>query len=161
MDEIHLSKSAQKRDLESYNDIVLACQDEAYTLAFSILGNVELACKVVQEAFLRVYYTNTRRRDNHMIALSVLQEVIFSCQQEIPSGSRQAEYVIPGWAQLECYEQEILLLVDTLGKSYHDAAFILKCSECDVARLIVSGRCKLVMGFDSESEQHSQTKRKQ
>lgn len=77
MDEIHLIKNAQKSDLESYNDIVLACQDEAYTLAFSILGNVELACKVVQEAFLRVYYTYTRGGDSHKIVLSVLQEVIF------------------------------------------------------------------------------------
>ncbi len=160
MDEIHLIKSAQKRDLEAYHNIVLACQDEAYTLAFSILGNVELACKVVQEAFLQVYYTYTGGGDNQIIVLTVLQEVIFSCQQEIPSESRQAEYVIPGWAQLECYEQEILLLVDTLGKTYHDAAFILKCSECDVARLVASGRCKLVMGFHSESEQHIQTKRK-
>ena len=160
MDEIYLIKSAQKRDLESYNYIVLACQDEAYTLAFSILGNVELACKVVQEAFLRVYYTYTRGGDNHIIVLRVRQEVIFSCQQEIPSGSREAEYPIPGWAQLECYEQEILLLVDTLGKTYHDVAFILKCSECDVARLVACGRCKLATGFYSEPEQHSKRKTK-
>lgn len=160
MDEIHLIKSAQKRDLESYNDIVLACQDEAYTIALSILGNVELACKVVQEAFLRMYYPYTRGGDNHIIVLSVLQEVIFSCQQEIPSGSREAEYAVPGWAQLECYEQEILLLVDTLGKTYHDAAFILKCSEYDVARLVACGRCKLATGFCSEPEQHSKRKTK-
>lgn len=87
MDEIYLIKSAQKRDLESYNYIVLACQDEAYTLAFSILGNVELACKVVQEAFLRVYYTYTRGGDNHFIVLSVLLGVIFSCRLKIPSRS--------------------------------------------------------------------------
>jgi hypothetical protein len=160
MDEIHLIKSVQKRDLESYNDIVLASQDEAYTLAFSILGNVELACKVVQEAFLRVYCTYTRGGDNHIIVLSVLREVIFSCQQEIPSGSREAEHPIPGWAQLECYEQEILLLVDTLGKTYHDVAFILKCSECDVARLVACGRCKLTTGFCSEPEQHCKRKTK-
>ena len=149
MDEIHLIKSAQKRDLESYNDIVLACQDEAYTLAFSILGNVELACKVLQEAFLRMYYTNTRGGDNHIIVLGVLQEVIFACRQVNASRSREAGYEIPGWAQLECYEQETLLLVDTLGKTHHDVAFILKCSECDVARLVARGRCKLATGFCS------------
>ena len=150
MDEIHLIKSAQKRDLEdSYNYIVLACQDEAYTLAFSILGNVELACRVVQEAFLRMYYTYTRGGDNYIIVLGVLHEVIFACRQVNASGSREAGYEIPGWAQLECHEQETLLLIDTLGKTYHDAAFILKCSECDVARLVACGRFKFTTRFCS------------
>jgi len=60
-----------------------------------------------------------------------------------------------GWSQLECYEQEMLLLLDTLGKTYHDAAFILKCSEYDVTRLIASGRHKLAIGSRSEPEQYS------
>jgi DNA-directed RNA polymerase specialized sigma24 family protein len=152
MDEIHLIKNTQKRDLESYNDIVVSCQDEAYTLAFSILRDVELACKVVQEAFRQVYYTYTRGGDSHKIVSSVLQEVLFACRQVNASGSREAGNEIPGWAQLECYEQETLLLVDMLGKTYHETAFILKCSEYDVARLIACGRCKLATGFCSQPE---------
>ena len=41
--------------LDQFNQQVLACQDEAFTLAFSILGDEGLACEVVQKAFLQVY----------------------------------------------------------------------------------------------------------
>lgn len=147
------------QSLDQFNQQVLACQDEAFTLAISLLGDEGLACKVVQESILQVY--GSYGNDENSIPAMVLQGVILSCRQVSASRWSGAEEWVPGWNQLERCEQEAVLLVDRLGKTYPAAALILKCSEWDVARHIARGRCKLVMGFNSESEQHRQTKRKQ
>jgi len=47
--------------------------------------------------------------------------------------------LIPGWYQLEHDEQEALLLVDDLQKSYQDAAVILNNSASGVARVVAQG----------------------
>ena len=137
----HQVQIASQSDLEAFNRLVLACQDEAFTLAFSILGDEDLACEVVQAVFLRVY---TRRGDGgHPISVQVLQGVIRMCRRAKPSKADAGVELIPDWHLLEYSEQEALLLVDWLGKTYHDTALILNNSERDVARNIAFGRCKL------------------
>ena len=131
--------------LDQFNQQVLAYQDGAFTLAFSILGDEGLACEVVQAVFLRVY---TRLGDGgHPIQVKVLQGVIRMCRQAKPSKAYAGVELIPGWHLLEYSEQEALLLVDWLGKTYHDTALILNNSERDVARNIAFGRCKLTRGL--------------
>jgi len=139
----------RQADLQAFNGLVLACQDEAFTLACSMLGDEGLACEVVQAVILRVY---TRRGDaGHPIPVKVLQGVIGMCRQAKPSKIPDLTESICGWNQLERCEQEALLLVDWLGKTYHDTAFILNSSERDVARNVAYGRCKLTRGFTPES----------
>jgi DNA-directed RNA polymerase specialized sigma24 family protein len=57
-----------------------------------------------------------------------------------------------GWNQLEHSEQEALLLVDVLQKSYQNVAIILNNSESDVARVVARGRYKLIRNSDSVPE---------
>ena len=123
----HQVQIAYQADLEAFNSLVLACQDEAFTLTYSILGDEELACEVVQAIFLRVY---TRRGDGvHPIPVKVLQEVFRMCRQSKPTKAYAGVELIPGWHQLECAEQDALLLVDLLGKSYQQSAQVLDKSE--------------------------------
>lgn len=145
--------------LDQFNEQVFNCQDEAFTLAVALVADEKVACKVVQESILQVYgnYGN----DEPSIAVRVLQCVILSCRQASVSMWGGVEECVSGWNQLECYEQEALLLVDVLGKTYQYAALILTCSEWNVTRLVARGRCKLSMAFHLVSEQHKQTKRKQ
>ena len=136
--------------LDQFNQQVLACQEEAFTLAFSLLEDKALACEVLQEVILRVY--SGWRDDDCNIVVKVLHGVIGMCRQAKPSKARGAAEEIPGWEILERCEQEALLLVDWLGKTYHETAFILNSSERDVARNVAYGRCKLTRGFTPESE---------
>ena len=136
--------------LDRFNQQVLACQEEAFTLAFSLLEDKALACEVLQEVILRVY--SGWRDDDCNIVVKVLHGVIGMCRQAKPSKIPDATEWICGWNQLERGEQETLLLVDWLGKTYHETAFILNSSERDVARNVAYGRCKLTRGFTQESE---------
>lgn len=146
----HQVQIACQADLEAFNNLVLACQDEAFTLACSILGDEGLACEVVQAVFLRVY---TRRGDGgHPIPVQVLQGVIGMCRRTKPFKADAGAEIIPGWHQLECGEQEALLLVDLLGKSYQHTALVLDKSEHEVATTVALGRYKLTRSFHSESK---------
>ena len=136
--------------LDQFNQQVLACQDGAFTLAFSILGDEGLACEVVQKAFLRIYAN--RGDDGNNIPVKILQVVILMCRQAKPSKAYAGAEIIPGLHQLECGEQEALLLVDLLGKSYQQTALVLDKSEHEVAATVALGRYKLTRSFHSESE---------
>ena len=146
----HQVQSASQADLEAFNGLVLACQNEAFTLAYAILGDEGLACEVVQAVFLRVY---TRRGDGGPpISVQVLQGVIGMCRRAKPSKADAGVELIPDWHLLEYSEQEALLLVDWLGKSYQQAAYVLDQSEHEVAATVALGRYKLIRSFRSESE---------
>ncbi len=131
--------------LDQFNRQVLACQDEAFTLAVALVADQQLACNIVQESFLQVYgnYGNYA----HSVAVRVLQTVIFSCRQAMPFKRNSAHEWVPGWNLLERSEQEALMLVDGMGHTYYDATLILLCSERDVARLVASGRYNITLGF--------------
>jgi hypothetical protein len=100
---------------------------------------------VVQEVILCLYAKGVN--GTHPIALQVLQGVVLSCRQAKTAKASAAGETIPGWHQLERCEQEVLLLVDVLRKTYQDAALVLNSSERDVARSVAYGRCKLSNGF--------------
>ncbi|MCE5207181.1 MAG: hypothetical protein LLG42_02605 [Chloroflexi bacterium] len=140
--------------LDRFNQQVLACQDDAFTLAVSILGDERLAYQVIQEVIRQVY--SRQGNDDNVIAVKVLQGVILLCRQEKPSRGRDAPEWVPGWNLLEQSEQEAILLVDVLGKTYRDAALLLNCSECDVARYVAFGRRKLTRSIHSKPELHKE-----
>ena len=134
--------------MDRFNQQVLACQEEAFTLAFSLLGDEALACKVLQEVIQRVY--SGWSDDDSNIVVKVYHGVIGMGRQTKPSKTCDAKEWIPGWRQLEHGEQEALLLVDGLGKSYSETALILNRSEHDVALTVTHGRCKLIKSFKPE-----------
>ena len=47
--------------LDQFNQQVLTCQDEAFTLAVSLAADKKLACKIVQEVILKVYANDGKR----------------------------------------------------------------------------------------------------
>lgn len=55
MDEQSLIRSAQKGDLDSFNDLVLAYQESIFNTAFRIMGDEELAADATQEAFISAF----------------------------------------------------------------------------------------------------------
>ncbi len=55
MDETHLIQAAKRGDVESFNVLVLAYQDIAYTAAYRIMGEPHSAADAAQEAFISAY----------------------------------------------------------------------------------------------------------
>lgn len=144
--------------LDAFNQQVLGCQKDAFTLAYAMLGKEEMACAVVEKAIAQAY--SFWRENGSSIVVEVLKAVLQSCRPMRRRGAWDAVEWIPGWDGLEFRDQETLLLVDVLGKSYSDTAAILKCSKWDVARLIAGARCKLFKTGSLESKQPGNQKRR-
>lgn len=144
--------------LDAFNQQVLGCQKDAFTLAYAMLGKEEMACAVVEKAIAQAY--SFWRENGSSIVAEVLRAVLRSCQRFKPNGAHIVPEYIPGWDELAYHEQAMLLLVDVLGKSYSDTAAILKCSKWDVARLIAGARCKLFKTGSLESKQPGNQKRR-
>jgi RNA polymerase sigma-70 factor (ECF subfamily) len=55
MDETDLIQAAKRGDVESFNVLVLAHQDTAYSVAYRIMGEADAAADATQEAFISAY----------------------------------------------------------------------------------------------------------
>jgi RNA polymerase sigma-70 factor (ECF subfamily) len=55
MDESTLIQAARHGDVDAFNQIVLAYQDTAYTVAYRIMGEPDAAADAAQEAFISAY----------------------------------------------------------------------------------------------------------
>ncbi len=55
IDEESLIASAQRGNLDAFNDLVLAYQDQVYNLAYRIMGDPASASDATQEAFISAY----------------------------------------------------------------------------------------------------------
>lgn len=55
MNEAALIHDAQKGDLDAYNTLVLHYQEQAYNIAYRIMGDVDSAADATQDAFISAY----------------------------------------------------------------------------------------------------------
>jgi RNA polymerase sigma-70 factor (ECF subfamily) len=55
MDEASLIAAAQRGNLDAFNELVLAYQDQVYNLAYRIMGDPASASDATQEAFISAY----------------------------------------------------------------------------------------------------------
>lgn len=133
--------------LEQFNQQVLDCQDDAFTLAIAMVGDEQLACQIVQDVIFQVYFD--QGNGTHPIYRYVLQGVILSCRRVNPDWYTET-IGIPGWKLLERQDQEVLLLVDMLGKTYQDAAFILDSSCQEIVQYVAMSRLNLTRGNHAE-----------
>ncbi len=126
-------------DLATYNSLVLACQDEAFTLAAYLLGDDRAADAAVQEAVARAYRRYLRAPEIS-VRLLILQQVLARCGR-----STRVRDVGPveGFRDLAPRERTTLLLVDVVGLSYDQAAEVLGCSRDQVARRLARARVRI------------------
>lgn len=50
-----LVRAAQRGNLDAFNDLILTYQDSAYTLAYRLLGDADMAADAAQEAVITAY----------------------------------------------------------------------------------------------------------
>lgn len=88
MDEILLIQEAQKGDLDSFNRLVLAYQDQVYNQAYRIIGEADTAADAAQEAFISAYnHLNSYRGGSFRAWL--LRIVTNSCYDELRRRQRR------------------------------------------------------------------------
>jgi len=88
MDEILLIQEAQKGDLDAFNRLVLAYQDQVYSQAYRIIGESEAAADAAQEAFISAYnHLNSYRGGSFRAWL--LRIVTNSCYDELRRRQRR------------------------------------------------------------------------
>lgn len=145
--ELHMPVTTEKQ-LMMFNTLALQIQDEAFTLAYYLLGDETRAGEAIQGAFARLYQRPglkfaSFRRD-------VFQRVLAQCRA-LSSGLRAARFsvmsardeIIDHLLQLNESERSAAVLVDVLGLSYEEAADVLGCSKRETGRLLAQARFHL------------------
>ncbi|HTX90303.1 MAG TPA: sigma-70 family RNA polymerase sigma factor [Anaerolineales bacterium] len=82
MDEPTLIRDAQRGDLEAFNRLVLAYQDQVYNTALRILNDEDLAADAAQEAFLSAFRALNSYRGGSFRAW-LLRTVTNACYDEL------------------------------------------------------------------------------
>lgn len=88
MDEADLIRDARQGDIEAYNRLVLAYQDQVYNQAFRILGDHQSADDAVQEAFISAYRSLRAYRGGSFRAW-LLRIVTNACYDELRRRKRK------------------------------------------------------------------------
>ena len=97
MDEQALIQSAQRGDLNAFNELVLQYQNQVYNLAYRIMGEGDSAADATQEAFISAYRAIDRYRGGSFRAW-LMRIVTNACYDELrrrkrrPTSSLEALY---------------------------------------------------------------------
>jgi DNA-directed RNA polymerase specialized sigma24 family protein len=148
----NLSSTVDSRII-TFNTLALQTQDEAYTLAFYLLGDEHNAEQATQAAFgqLQQY----ARLELSRFRLEVLRRVVEGCQRIsriLPnrSGLRSAfrmvaqrDETFQNLLNLNESERFVIVLVDVLGLNYGEAAQVLSSSKKQVGKTLAQARWKL------------------
>lgn len=90
MDEIALLSQAQRGDLDAFNRLVLAYQEQLFNIAFRILGDEDLAADATQEAFLHAFQKITTFRSGSLRAW-LIRIVTNLCYDELRRQKRRPQ----------------------------------------------------------------------
>lgn len=128
--------------LTRFNQQILQCQDDAYTLAWYLLGDEVAADAVMQKAVAAAFDCFVSGDED--CRLTVLQRVVEQFLRRKPAACSSAE---PGIFHDLCFladqERVVLLLIDVFGLSYPEAARIIGQTSTIIGRLLAHARWKM------------------
>lgn len=90
MDEAALIKAARQGDVNAYNTLVLHYQDQAYSVAYRIMGEADSAADAAQEAFISAYRAIASFRGGSFRAW-LLRIVTNACYDELRRRKRRPQ----------------------------------------------------------------------
>ncbi|HEX7394365.1 MAG TPA: hypothetical protein VF355_05425 [Anaerolineaceae bacterium] len=124
-------------DLQVFNQLVLQNQDEAFTLACDLLGDENLACKIMEEVFRQAF--GKYRAPQSGFRLEILQRITVCCvkKAKVLAGPKTLERFLVG---LSNDEKVVLVLVDCLELSYADAGWVLGKQPDAVRKMLAKAR---------------------
>jgi DNA-directed RNA polymerase specialized sigma24 family protein len=135
-----LANHASNQELQAYNYMVRQNQDEAFSLAYDLLGEEDSAVAIVQQAFINGF---TAQKDAHLpFRLRALRWVVRACldRNQTLLGPSQLD---PRLARLSNEEKVVLVLVDRLGLDYSQAAGVTGISVANIQKILAMARFNL------------------
>lgn len=88
MNERHLIAAAKDGNVDSFNDLVLAYQDIAYSVAYRLIGDPDAAADATQEAFISAFRKLNQFRGEHFRSW-LLRIVTNACYDELRRRKRR------------------------------------------------------------------------
>ena len=138
------SISSINQDLQAYNLLVLQYQDEAFNLAYALLGNETLAEKIVGFVFHKAFARTPKNYRSFRI--EILAAIAFGCLKQAKgiSGPENIQAYLVGLTNIE---KAAVILVDSIEMSLEDAAGVLKISRLQLVKLLARGRCRIAQAL--------------
>lgn len=128
--------------LSLFNQQVLQCQDDAYTLAWYLLGDEAEAEAVMQSAVQATFHCFSSNRSD--CRLLILEQVVEHCWRREPAVCCSFK---PGifcdLRSLAEQERVVLVLIDVLGLDYPEASFITSMPLEKIGSLLAHARKKM------------------
>ncbi len=153
--------AAQRGDMQAFNRLIAAQQDQIYTLSYRAFGDEQSALEATQAAVQQAA-RNIARFHAGPFRLWLVRWVVWSCRDRIARQARpQAAGAPPGAPEptiATVAEQTIesslcrlplelrlaLILVDVAGLDYAETAAVLGASREQVSRSVAEARARLV-----------------
>ncbi len=138
--------------LAIFNRQVLQCQDDAYTLAWYLLGDVALAETAVQAAVESAFQHGAAIHHgdalNKSCRLVIFRVVVEQCQRQLNRplpliGETGEQGILEMLRRLPEQERQALILVDILSMGYAEGAEVLRMPVEDFRQRLAWGRRKL------------------
>jgi RNA polymerase sigma-70 factor (ECF subfamily) len=146
IDEERLIASAQRGNLDAFNELVLAYQDQVYNLAYRIMGDPASASDATQEAFISAYQNIERFRGKHPSSFKswLMRIVSNACYDELRRRKRQPATSIEDFEIDE--EANPALISETEGpEEYAEREEMARVIETGIQALPLDQRVTLVL----------------
>lgn len=147
----HTTPTLVETRLSAFNTLAARCQDEAYTLAFYLLGDDARAAEATQAAFADLYRRAQPRPEDFRV--EVLRRVIAHSDRAESSITKRGLVKVSGRdalhheiLSLKTNERWAIVLVDVLGLRYEEAARVLGCSTKQINQWLTQARLNLTAG---------------
>ena len=128
------------RSLTLFNQQVLKCQDDAYTLAWYLFESEVEAERVTQIAIEVAFHGLSARRID--CRLSILKQVVIQWRLRKPAAYSSAFATFPQDLRLLPEPERLaLVLIDILQLSYAEAAWVIGYPFNKIGRLLAHARC--------------------
>jgi DNA-directed RNA polymerase specialized sigma24 family protein len=128
--------------LKEFNGFVLACQDEAYTLACYMLGDMVQAEEVVQTAIGQVFEQCLQQEGD--CRRHILLAVLENCRKAIKTFPEKKHL----FSSLSIEERQAVIFVDVLVLNYSETMFILGWSGVHLTQMLSGGRYKMARRYN-------------
>lgn len=146
IDEERLIASAQRGNLDAFNELVLAYQDQVYNLAYRIMGDPASASDATQEAFISAYQNIERFRGKYPSSFKswLMRIVSNACYDELRRRKRQPATSIEDFEIDE--EANPALISETEGpEEYAEREEMARVIETGIQALPLDQRVTLVL----------------
>ena len=123
--------------LTTLNGLAQRYQDEIYTLAYYLIGDEARAVQATEAAFEQVYHPELLA--DHF-RLEVLRQVLRACRSRRVERSTSQDALCSRLLGLTPDEQAAVVIIDVLGLSYEQAAWIISCNQKQLMKLLAQAR---------------------